>query len=204
MTDDQVFSSSQLQALAKVETDVLTFWLRRGLVLPNQAPDGKGKHHRFHRDEIMIAAFLRAARDAGLNVAALSALVAEVRRGVKLFGFVPPYGRWVGELIELVETGRDPFDEFVGRGIMTDEERCRVRAIAEKLSKDEARHLWIGDDVYRGAGRWMAWRDADGEWHLSIASPSIVDGVDGESGPPFYIVFNCDAIFPFRYGIEVK
>lgn len=73
------FSRGDIADVAQVPNDVLTFWLRQGLIVPLTAPGGTGRHLRFKKYEAKIAAFLAQGRLAGLNVEALRALASAVR-----------------------------------------------------------------------------------------------------------------------------
>ena len=89
MTKEHTFIRSNVVALAGVPNDVLTFWLRSGVLRPTQGQERAKMRLRFSRDQVRIAAVLNQARNIGLNIEALRALadtLHECERWIAEFG----------------------------------------------------------------------------------------------------------------------
>lgn len=65
-----------------IDNDVLTFWIRRGLVRPVESGSGTGRHLRFAFYEANIAAVMNLLRGCGLNIDALSSIAGIYRSAI--------------------------------------------------------------------------------------------------------------------------
>lgn len=79
------FSKGDLSRLSGVPENVLTFWLRAGLLVPVEGGDGRGSHRRFDRMQVSLAAILREMHAFGANITTLNSF-AEFLRPVMIYG----------------------------------------------------------------------------------------------------------------------
>jgi hypothetical protein len=68
MPNREPLSRGGITSRTGVPNDVLTYWLRYNLVRPIAAPDGPGRHLRFHWYEANIAAVMNELRQLGVNI----------------------------------------------------------------------------------------------------------------------------------------
>lgn len=67
-------SRGELLKRTGIDNDVLTFWIRRGLVRPVEGGNGTGRRLRFAFYEANIAAVMNLLRSCGLNIEALASI----------------------------------------------------------------------------------------------------------------------------------
>lgn len=67
---------------AGIARDVLTFWLRNGLLQPTEAAAGRGKHLRFEWYEANIAAIMNQLRILGMKIEGMLSVVATFRAAI--------------------------------------------------------------------------------------------------------------------------
>lgn len=82
-----LYSRQEIADRVGVSDDVLSFWIKRGLLVPEpQEGSGKGIHHRFHYSQLNIAVVLKAFREHfGANIAKLKSLADALQGSVRLF-----------------------------------------------------------------------------------------------------------------------
>lgn len=82
----QIYGRQELSALTGVSDDVLSFWIKRKLLLPEDAAAGKGVHHKFHYSQVSIAVVLKVVRENfGANIATLKSLSDTLQLGCRMF-----------------------------------------------------------------------------------------------------------------------
>lgn len=82
MASQEPLSRSGLISRAGIPNDVMTFWVRRGLVRPIYAPSGTGRHLRFEWYEANIAAIMSQLRQFGLPIEGLLAIANTFRESI--------------------------------------------------------------------------------------------------------------------------
>ena len=82
MPSQEPLSRSGITSVTGVPNDAFTFWLRRGLVRPIDAPSGPGRHLRFQWYEANIAAVMNQLRQFGLPIDALLSIAATYRGAI--------------------------------------------------------------------------------------------------------------------------
>ena len=78
----QPLSRSGITTRADIPNDVMTFWVRRGLVRPIDAPSGMGRHLRFEWYEANLAAIMNQLRMVGVSIDALLSIATKFRRAI--------------------------------------------------------------------------------------------------------------------------
>lgn len=91
------FTRQEIAERTGLSDDVLSFWSKRGLLVPARGGEGKGSHRRYDAAQINIAAILAVYRDHfGAKVAVIKSLSEVMQRAVVTFRNVPlPIGEWV-------------------------------------------------------------------------------------------------------------
>lgn len=74
MLPDTLLTRNDMVSFTGMTHDVLTFWLRRGVLQPHTPRGGRGRHLRFDYFEANIAAVLLQARSLGANIDALNGI----------------------------------------------------------------------------------------------------------------------------------
>lgn len=82
MASQEPLSRSGLTTRAGIPNDVMTFWVRRGLVRPIYAPSGMGRHLRFEWYEANIAAVMSQLRQFGVPIDGLLSIAATYRDAI--------------------------------------------------------------------------------------------------------------------------
>ena len=82
MSSQEPMSRSGMIARADIPNDVLTVWVRRGLVRPIYAPAGTGRHLRFEWYEANIAAVMSQLRQFGMSVDGMLSVAATFREAI--------------------------------------------------------------------------------------------------------------------------
>src|SRR4051794_17889564 len=83
---DVPYSRQELSKLTGIPDDVLSFWIKRKLLIPEDVASGKGVHYRFHYSQVSIAVVLKAFRDHfGANIGTLQSLAETLQCGCQLF-----------------------------------------------------------------------------------------------------------------------
>jgi DNA-binding transcriptional MerR regulator len=80
MTEARTFTRGNLTTFQGVDHDVLQYWFREDLLIPE--PAEPRKHRRFSESEAKIAALLGEARILGLNLQALRGLASGIRGAI--------------------------------------------------------------------------------------------------------------------------
>lgn len=82
MSPQPPVSSTEIMQRTGIPRDVLTFWLRNGLLRPIEAAGGKGKHLRFEWYETNIAAIMNHLRILGMKIEGMLSIVATFRAAI--------------------------------------------------------------------------------------------------------------------------
>lgn len=82
MASQEPLSRSGLTTRADIPNDVMTFWVRRGLVRPIYAPSGMGRHLRFEWYEANIAAVMSQLRQFGVPIDGLLSIASTYREAI--------------------------------------------------------------------------------------------------------------------------
>ncbi|WP_260597438.1 hypothetical protein [Sphingomonas endolithica] len=82
MQSKEPLSRSGMTFHAAIPNDVMTFWIRRGLVRPIEAPSGMGRHLRFEWYEANIAALMGQLRQFGVPIDGLLSITATFRDAI--------------------------------------------------------------------------------------------------------------------------
>lgn len=195
MTDDHL-SRSDIVRLAGIDNDVLTFWLRQGLIRPIHAAAGRGRHLRFDMCQLKIAGVLSSARLAALNVDALRAIAAELQNAVSTF---QRFGLEVEALVALIEEienqgtaaestvqMRKLYERFPSEELATAIRKreaggfitCVENAAKQSIDGDLER-LWLFLQLWDCDGYLLVYRnESHGEWVVERTS-----GLDGNRLP---------------------
>ena len=171
MTEERLYSRAELAAIAQCPDDALTFWLRHGLL--RSEARGARKHRRFASTEVKLAALLREARAIGLNIGAMTALVAGIREALALHATIPKIAEKLisdrlGDIISAIQDGSDEsFDRLKVLGFIDSELAQSLAACRSAFSQHDAPKLWLAD-VFLNDGECLAiYRDPDGEWKIT-------------------------------------
>ena len=155
MHSQDLISSTDITRRADIPRDVLTFWLRNGLLCPVEAPTGKGRHLRFKWYELNIAAIMNHLRITGLKIEGMLSIVATFREAIAWAESYDLNRDEVGALHTMfilhhqreqqyfddAELARK-IDEFSGEHQGPSRITGKVRALHAKMPKDEFyRHL---------------------------------------------------------------
>ncbi|MEI9928055.1 MAG: MerR family transcriptional regulator [Sphingomonas sp.] len=191
---ERLFSRQELCRLAHVPDDVFAFWMQQGLLRDRNAGNGR-KHRRFDHREVRIAAFLRAARAAGLNIAALTQMVERLRRGLALFDYVAAPADWVSEVDGLNDFGKmhSALAGWIEQGRMTSEVAVEIVAAHTRLHENYDREAyWLGYSIeYPGVSdRWSAYSVGD-TWLIEAREPPESGNLPAEA----VLVFDMRRIF---------
>lgn len=210
--DDATYNRIQVIRLSHAPEDAVRFWIREGLL---RGPDlGPRKRLRFDRNEVKIAAFLREARNNGMNVAAMRQLVTKIRAGLDLHGqfdFSLQHivdgrevreGRPVAEIEELYRKMQKRPEEQAAAGIISQEKLDHFRttkagrqtveeaieevcAAAVSFPYDRFEEWILGDLFATGSDILLAWQDGSGEWQTDNGFPQ-----DWRLPAPSVVVFD--------------
>ncbi|MCW3796912.1 MerR family transcriptional regulator [Sphingomonas sp. BN140010] len=108
------FTRQEFVERTRLSDDVLSFWSRRGLIVPEQGETGRGVHKRYHFSQLNIAAVLKVYRDHfGASIAVLSSLADLLQRSVASFANTSqPVENWdsaaaLADALEKFRAGRD-------------------------------------------------------------------------------------------------
>lgn len=82
MSLQEPLSRSGITTRADIPNDVMTFWIRRGLMRPIDAPSGMGRHLRFEWYEANIAAVMNQLRLVGLSIDAMLSIASKYREAI--------------------------------------------------------------------------------------------------------------------------
>lgn len=82
MASQEPLSRSGMTTRAGIPNDVMTFWVRRGLVRPIYAPSGMGRHLRFEWYEANIAAVMSQLRQFGVPIDGLLSIAGTYRDAI--------------------------------------------------------------------------------------------------------------------------
>lgn len=187
MTQPQ-FSRAQLSSISRVADGPLTFWLRRALIRPSNDVAGKGNHKRFSLTEVKLAAFLREAHRAGMNIGAMDAIVQAFRRADELFSGLPHRMKGFGEAMSEARGNYGSIEGLLKYGHITKHQADLLSEIAKAISPERAEEFWF----------WLNFRDAEGVWVAALdeADRWILHYRTGDDTleTPFAIVFDCARI----------
>lgn len=78
------FTRQQIAERIGASDDVMSFWLKSGLLVPSRGGAGKGRHRKFDIFQVNIAAVLFEMRRFGVNIAVLREMAALLQRGTEL------------------------------------------------------------------------------------------------------------------------
>lgn len=98
MPSQEPITRKGITSLADIPNDVVTFWIRRGVVKPIEGPAGTGRHLRFAWHEVNIAAVMGQLRLLGAPIDSLVSLAATYRAAIE-WGL--GYGLSRGEVLAL-------------------------------------------------------------------------------------------------------
>lgn len=214
--NDATYNRLEVIRLSGAPEDAVRFWIREGLL---RGPDlGPRKRLRFDRDEVKIAAFLREARNNGMNVASMRALVGKIRDGLALFnafdisleavddGLEVRNGVDIAKIeADLISAHNRP-EENAAKGIISeeslkrfrqskygrltvDEKVAQVRLAAEQFPHDRRDEWILGMNFSEGEAVLMAWQDVHEQWQTYNGLPQ-----DWRLPAPSVVVFDWEQI----------
>lgn len=109
---DVLFTRQEIVERTGLNDEVLSFWIRRRLLVHAEGGDGRGSHRRFHYSQVNIAVILAAFRsNFGANIGTLSSVAALLQAAVRTFKDSPLYfGDWtqaarIGSLLHRFRQG---------------------------------------------------------------------------------------------------
>jgi hypothetical protein len=203
MTSDH-HSRSDIVRLVGIDNDVFTVWLRHGLIVPIDAPAGRGRALRFDLHQVRVAKVLANARSSGLSLDALTAIAAPLQAAIKVFLSSSGSTEALSAIIEEIENPgsfqgnlenlRRIYDrhedtkrlELIAK-YEQPEFRISVLNAASVLSKSDIDNLWLCLQLVEAEGFLMVyWSDQEGLWKLDRRPP--LDG--GRLPAPVCILFD--------------
>jgi len=195
------FSRLDLRKLTRVPDDVLSFWLKRGLVRSATADAGERRHRRFDRDQVRIVAFLGAARDAGMNIRGLEALSQIAQQAATAYRHVAPPQQYA---LEVADLAGDYGADWRPPAFMTAEDEEAVRQAAERLPVELISSYRLGvsfdPESFVKPDPWFVYRDAlDGVWRIQAR-----DNAPDVPGVRFAIMFAMNQIFDIDWAQVAK
>lgn len=160
MIPDTLLTRSDMVSFTGMTHDVLTFWLRRGVLQPHTPRNGRGRHLRFYYYEANIAAVLLQARSLGANIEALDGISKIYREAISWAEKLGIHADVDEEFLSEVrawdaypsnpEKHKIFLDEYIGHAdkrFGLDERRL---SILHRLNKREVLDLqWRFDDIMR-------------------------------------------------------
>lgn len=159
---------------ASVPNDVVTFWLRAGLIIPIQAGSGKGSHLRFTKAQAKVAAFLAQGRNVGLNLDALRAMSAPLRLG---FEWIEAQGVDHADWFPLFDSIHDGSEER------------RIQTLMADLKTQPSIVQEVVPPLLLGSGLLALHRTESGEWLLDTHAD-----FEGGAPYPFCVVFDLERV----------
>lgn len=81
---DSLYTRQQLGELTSLSDDLLSFWIRQGLLIATEGGRGRGSHRKFDIFQVSIAAVLAELRRYGVNIGMLRQLADVLQRGTAL------------------------------------------------------------------------------------------------------------------------
>ncbi|KQM46012.1 hypothetical protein ASE69_17060 [Sphingomonas sp. Leaf208] len=183
MTNDH-HSRSDIVQLAKVENDVLTVWLRQGLIRPIDAGVGRGKSLRFDPYQVRIARVLADGRGVGLNGDALRAIADALQTAIQTFAKADAHPRLLSSIIEEIEApghfqdnfasirrlaANRPSDELTDLLEMYEQDGFEetVKKAAAVFSVEDLDNLWLCVQLFDAEGYLVAYWDIhNGLWKV--------------------------------------
>lgn len=177
-------SRSDIVRLAKVENDVLTVWLRQGLIRPFDAGVGRGKSLRFDPYQVRVARVLADGRSVGLNLDALRAIAEAIQTAIQTFLKADVHPRLLSSIIEEIEApghfqdnlasirrlaAKHPSDELTDLLEMHEQDGFEeaVKKAAAIFSAEDLEHLWLCVQLFGAEGYLMAYWDIyNGLWKV--------------------------------------
>lgn len=177
-------SRSDIVRLAGVDNDVLTFWLRQGLVRPIDAAVGRGKVLRFDRYQVRVARVLANGRAVGLNIDALKAIASALQDAIDKFKLSGVEPSALGHVIEEIEhpggfkenlaNARRTYERTKSESILKIIEMREAEGFEEQVvraaslySADDVDQLWLCVQLFDAEGYLIVhWDVRKGIWYV--------------------------------------
>jgi DNA-binding transcriptional MerR regulator len=142
-----LYSRQEIADRVGLSQDVLSFWIKRNLLIPEGASGGKGVHHKFHYSQLNIAVVLKAFRDHfGANIAKLKSLADALQDAVRLFRSVKTeIGAWNSATSLAESLARFRRGEPVKVSLYDDETGSFIEKIATSEAEVVSSELQISD-----------------------------------------------------------
>ncbi len=188
MPTQEPLSRSGITSLTGVPRDVLTFWVRQGVVRPIDAPAGTGRHLRFQWYEANIAAVMLQFRRLGFNVESLHSIGQLYRDAIAWADELEVSRDDVRAINEYMfykempdDPGGEPYDVEAAIQRLREHPRLpitdRLIAIADNMDVDrfvEYRWLFLSitdqpDRLFDPGDTTLFWPSQDG-WRVSLGS----------------------------------
>lgn len=83
------YTRQQISALTGVGDGALSFWIKKGLLVPTSGGEGKGSHRKFAAMQVCVAALLGELQSYGVNIARLQSFAAIAQDGIRLSARAP-------------------------------------------------------------------------------------------------------------------
>jgi DNA-binding transcriptional MerR regulator len=197
MTETKLYSRAQLVAISGAPEDAVVFWLRNGLLRPVER-EGR-QHRRFDRREVQIAAILREARQIGLNVGAMAAVVAGIRSAVEVYDFVARAPR--AAIFDVIDEVRDKhvresdpekwekyrkemdssdlwtgnpddpwYEELIENGKISRDDVPTLLSIVDEFPVHRTAEFWLALNFVDANGLLVAGKDSSGKWSITHLS----------------------------------
>jgi len=188
MTSDH-HSRSDIVRFVGIDNDVFTVWLRHGLIVPIEAPAGRGRALRFDLHQARVAKVLANARSSGLSLDALAAIAAPLQEAIKVFlRSLAPTDALTAIIEEIEDPGslqsnlenlRRIYDRHKDARRLEKitryekpEFRASVLNAASALSKADIENLWLFLQLVEAEGFLMVyWSDQESAWKLDRRPP---------------------------------
>ncbi|WP_303540863.1 MerR family transcriptional regulator [Sphingomonas natans] len=202
--DAPTYTRREVSSSVGVEDDVLSFWLKRRLLVPISGGDGRGNHRKFDALQGRIAAILKAMRDVGTNISVMTRLADKIQSTAEFGRSIPVAVDHVRRLSLSRGSGQFEDSELcfaMRRGELTECEATRYFSLILALSSRDADKLDLWSDLCscvspKDEGQWF--------WFLDQSEPDTTDLVRGYEPPaslrhqPVTVAINLAVIFsPF-------
>ncbi len=182
-------SRSDIVRFVGIDNDVFTVWLRHGLIVPIDAPAGRGRALRFDLHQARVAKVLANARASGLSLDALAAVAGPLQAAIKAFLRLSAPTDALPAIIEEIEDPGSLQSNLENRRRIYDrhkdakyldlitryekpEFQMLVLTAASSFPKSDIENLWLFLQLAKAEGFLMVyWSDQESVWKLDRRPP---------------------------------
>lgn len=206
MENEPTFTRQTVCQLARVPEEVFAFWVKRELLSPVGGGVGKGSHRRYTLDHIRITCLLRAARDAGLNIGALSFIAQRATAAIAAFRSHDMPHRYFLDVVSAAgsirvhrrkgDADHEPdFSYLAGYDQLSPDDAAKLNFVANALADSNPHDplLFIGHELIEATGYLTVSKNDDGSWDLQSGALEEL-GKSTEATSDFYLAFSVGRI----------